>query len=211
MPTVIDGQTYYRTSELCKMAGISKATLFRWLNVGIIGDVVYKDRRGWRLFTEGDIARIKAETSRMMATRSEVIPKPADTVPHILVIDDDPVVGQLFKDTLQKHKYQVTTICDSREALKLITKRHFDLIFLDLKMSEFDGSELLRRVREMDNHAQVAIITGYPNSELMDRAMEQGPILVMKKPFGSDDVLKAVRASVSSAGIMSSKMSSGEV
>ena len=147
----------------------------------------------------------------MMATHSGVILKAVDTVPHILVIDDDPVIGQLFKDALEKHKYQVTTSCDSREALKLITKRHFDLIFLDLKMSGLDGSELLRRVREMDNHAQVAIITGYPDSELMDRAMEQGPFLVMKKPFGSDDILNVVRASVSSAGIMSSKTSSGEV
>lgn len=194
MPTVINGQTYYRTSEVCQMAGVSKATLFRWLNEGIIGDIVYKDRRGWRLFTEDHITRIKAETSRVMATRSEVIPKPVDMLPHILVIDDDPVVGQLFKDTLERHKYQVTAICDGRHALELVTKGYFDLIFLDLKMPEIDGNELLHRVRETDKHVPIAIITGYPNSELMDRATEQGPLLVMKKPLDSGDILEAVRS-----------------
>ena len=59
MPITIDEQTYYRTSEACQVAGISRATLFRWLKAGIIEDVAHKDRRGWRLFTENDISRIK--------------------------------------------------------------------------------------------------------------------------------------------------------
>ena len=207
MPIAFNGQTYYRTSEVCQMAGISKATLFRWLNEGILDDTLHKDRRGWRLFTEDDITRIKAETYKMTTTYSPRTPKPEDVVPSILVIDDEPTVGRLFKDTLQKHKYQVTTTCDSREALKLVTKRRFDLIFLDLKMPEIDGSELLRRIRSMDNHVQVAIITGYPSDELIDRAMEQGPFMVMKKPFRNGDILKAVRSFVLTGGTKSSKMS----
>jgi len=47
------------------MAGISRATLFRWLKVGIIDDVVHKDRKGWRLFTGNDINRIKSEAIRI--------------------------------------------------------------------------------------------------------------------------------------------------
>ena len=64
MPITISGQIYYRTAEACQRAGISKATLFRWLEVGIIADVANKDRRGWRLFTKDDIKRIKTEASR---------------------------------------------------------------------------------------------------------------------------------------------------
>ena len=65
----INNQTYYRTSEACQMAGISKATLFRWLKVGILEDVVCKDRKGWRLFTEDDIKRIKSEVTRVSRAR----------------------------------------------------------------------------------------------------------------------------------------------
>jgi len=58
------GQTYYRTSEACKRAGISRATFFRWLKAGTIEDVAQRDRRGWRLFTQADIVRIRREAGR---------------------------------------------------------------------------------------------------------------------------------------------------
>ena len=61
----INGQTYYRTSEACQRGGISKATLFRWFKVGILEDVERKDRKGWRLFTEKDIDRIKSEATKV--------------------------------------------------------------------------------------------------------------------------------------------------
>ena len=65
MSTKINGQTYYSTSEACQLAGISKATLFRWFKAGILEDVERKDRKGWRLFTEDDINKIKSEATRL--------------------------------------------------------------------------------------------------------------------------------------------------
>ena len=44
--------------------GISRATLFRWLKTGILKKS-YKDRRGWRLFTEDDVNKIQAETNKV--------------------------------------------------------------------------------------------------------------------------------------------------
>ncbi len=61
----INGQTYYRTSEACQGAGISRATLFRWLKAGVLEDIVFRDRKGWRLFTRDDIDRIKSEATRL--------------------------------------------------------------------------------------------------------------------------------------------------
>lgn len=65
----INNQTYYRTSEACERAGISRATLFRWIKAGIIEDVMPRDRKGWRLFTEDDINRIKSEATRVSRGR----------------------------------------------------------------------------------------------------------------------------------------------
>ena len=64
MPVDIKGQVYYGASEVCAKTGISRATLFRWLKAGIL-DKSYRDRRGWRLFTEHDLAKIKAETHKI--------------------------------------------------------------------------------------------------------------------------------------------------
>jgi hypothetical protein len=64
----INGQMYYRTLEACQMAGVSRATLFRWLKAGILEDVMTRDRKGWRLFTEDDINRIKSEATRVISS-----------------------------------------------------------------------------------------------------------------------------------------------
>ena len=111
---------------------------------------------------------------------------------HILVIDDEPVIGQLFRDSLDKNGYRVTTSLNSLEALELVAKQQFDLIFLDLVMPEIDGSELFRHIRKTDKQVPIAIITGYPNSELLIKAKEQGPFIIMIKPFTDDDILQAV-------------------
>ena len=64
MPTEINGEVYYITSEMCEEAGISRPTLFRWLRQGVLKEI-RKDRRGWRLFTEEELNKIKAETRRI--------------------------------------------------------------------------------------------------------------------------------------------------
>jgi predicted site-specific integrase-resolvase len=67
MPVVINDQTYYRTAEVCRMIGISRNTLFRWLREGIFSDVEYRDWRGWRLFTPAQMETIKTKTSHVTA------------------------------------------------------------------------------------------------------------------------------------------------
>jgi len=65
MPTTIRGTLYYRTSEACRIAGISKNTFFRWLRSGDFDDVSTADRHGWRLFTEQDLKRLCGKAQRV--------------------------------------------------------------------------------------------------------------------------------------------------
>jgi predicted site-specific integrase-resolvase len=67
MPVVINDRTYYRTAEFCRMVGISRNTLFRWLKEGMISDVDYRDWRGWRLFTTAQLETIRAKTNHVTA------------------------------------------------------------------------------------------------------------------------------------------------
>ena len=71
MPIEINGQTYYRTLEACMKTGISRATLFRWLKTSVLKNS-YRDRRGWRLFTEDDLNTIRAEVNRVEAEDSSL-------------------------------------------------------------------------------------------------------------------------------------------
>ena len=65
MPIKINGENYYRTSEAAQLAGISRSTLLRWIDQGIIGGESRRDRREWRLFTEADIKRIENEANHV--------------------------------------------------------------------------------------------------------------------------------------------------
>ena len=64
MSIEIDGQVYYRTSEACKKTGVSRATLFRWLKAGIL-EKYHNDRRGWRIFREEDLTKIRVEARKI--------------------------------------------------------------------------------------------------------------------------------------------------
>ena len=64
MARKIKGRTYLSTGEACQKAGISRSTLFRWLREGVLIDTYLKDRNGWRLFSEKDVAAIHAEAVR---------------------------------------------------------------------------------------------------------------------------------------------------
>ena len=68
MATPIRNRPYYRTTEACKMAGISRSTVLRWFRSNTIKDVTHRDRRGWRLFTEADIERIRYEADKAIET-----------------------------------------------------------------------------------------------------------------------------------------------
>jgi len=66
MPIKINGETYYRTSEVCRIVGISKTTFFRWLKDSIFKEAEHRDRRGWRIFTKAELNTFKAEANRII-------------------------------------------------------------------------------------------------------------------------------------------------
>ena len=65
MPKKINGQIYYRTAEVYRTIGIGKNTLYRWLQNGILGEGDRRDRRGWRLFTQDDLDKLKMENDQV--------------------------------------------------------------------------------------------------------------------------------------------------
>ena len=68
MPIIMNGHTYYRTVEVCRIVRISKSTLFRSLRQGVFREAAHRDRRGWRLFTKEEIDMLNAEVNRVTET-----------------------------------------------------------------------------------------------------------------------------------------------
>jgi hypothetical protein len=64
VPKEINSQQFYSATETCALIGISRATLQRWIQKGILIKI-RRDRRGFRLFTEDDLNLLKAESERI--------------------------------------------------------------------------------------------------------------------------------------------------
>ena len=110
---------------------------------------------------------------------------------NILVVDDEEVVRELFRESLEEQGHTVVTARDGAEGFELVKQQEFDLVFLDLKMPGMDGAELLRQTKTIKPSLIVTIITGYPDSEMMAQALAQGPFGVMNKPFSEQDIIEA--------------------
>ncbi len=113
---------------------------------------------------------------------------------NILVVDDEEMVRLLFKATLEDLGHRVIGAETASEGLELVKQQDFDLIFLDLKMSGMDGAELFHQIKTIKPKLPVIIITGYPDSEIMARALAYGPFGIMNKPFGESDIVGAVNS-----------------
>ena len=117
----------------------------------------------------------------------------AEEVRHgVLVVDDDEVIRELFRNTLEEEGITVVTTATSAEGLQQVRQRGFGLAFLDLEMPDMDGAELFRQIKIIRPGQPVIIITGYPDSEMMKRALNEGPCGVMNKPFDASAILAAV-------------------
>jgi len=113
-------------------------------------------------------------------------------VAKILVIDDEEEICTLFQDALEESGHAVATITDPIKAIEMIKSQNYDLVFLDLKMPVMDGAELFSHIRKAKPDLPVTVITGFPDSDLMMKALAHGPLGVIKKPFRGADILAAV-------------------
>ena len=111
---------------------------------------------------------------------------------NILVVDDEESIRSLFKETLEELGHRVVVAKTGFEGLELVKQQDFDLVFLDLKMPRMVGDDLFGQLKAIKPRLPVTIITGYPDSGMMRRALAQGPFGVMNKPFGESDIIIAV-------------------
>jgi two-component system response regulator AtoC len=107
---------------------------------------------------------------------------------RILIADDDKAIGRSFFSVLSKMGLEAIAAGTGDEALKVIQGGDISLVFLDLKLPDMDGLQVLKRIKDIDDSILVIIITGYATIESAVEAMRLGAYDYIKKPFKSDAV-----------------------
>jgi len=107
----------------------------------------------------------------------------------ILVVDDERHMLKLFEKILTKQGHEVKTAASGTEAICLLEKNDFDLIFSDLMMPDLDGMDLLKKVKAGYSDIPFIVITAHGSIESAVEAMKTGAFDYLTKPFRKDDIL----------------------
>jgi len=113
--------------------------------------------------------------------------------PTVLVVDDDLGIQELFKTFLKKIGFRRMVVGTAKEAISILRKQKFDLMFLDLQLPDAPGDQVYKTAKQIDPGLNVIVITGYPDSEILDRILQISPVTVLKKPLEIEQLSQTLK------------------
>ncbi|HEX6504052.1 MAG TPA: response regulator [Terriglobales bacterium] len=145
-------------------------------------------------------AMVSALEGAQRATSAALLP-PRHAGPNgkslqILVVEDTPVNQLLLVRMLEKMGHAATVAGNGKEALELLHKQSFDLIFMDVQMPEMDGFTATRKIREQEKesarHIPIVAMTAHAMKGDKDRCLEAGMDDYVAKPASGRDIAHAI-------------------
>jgi two-component system, OmpR family, KDP operon response regulator KdpE len=115
--------------------------------------------------------------------------------PRILVVDDEPQLTRVLRTGLKSRGYDVRAAADGLAGFEAFTDWHPDLVITDLAMPNVDGLELCRRLRAI-SQVPIIVLSAKGEEKTKVEALDLGADDFVTKPFGIDELLARVRASL---------------
>ena len=109
-------------------------------------------------------------------------------VEKIMVVDDEPIIRKSFEELLRPKRYSITSVGSLADAERLLKRDHFDLLFLDVKLPDGTGTDLLERLSKMPERPMIIMMSGYGTIESAVDCMRQGAFDYMLKPFSLNQI-----------------------
>lgn len=120
--------------------------------------------------------------------------------PRILVVDDEPQLTRVLRTGLSSHNYEVRVAADGLAGFEIFNDWHPDLVLADLAMPNVDGLELCRRLRAV-SQVPIIILSAKGEERVKVQALDLGADDYVTKPFGIDELLARIRASLRRAQV----------
>jgi NtrC-family two-component system response regulator AlgB len=102
---------------------------------------------------------------------------------RVLIIDDEENIRRTTAVALEGMGYESVGVGTGGEALKQLDKGHFDVAFLDLKLNEENGLDVLSELLKLDSRLQVVVFTAFASIETAVEAIRRGAVDYIPKPF----------------------------
>ncbi len=126
----------------------------------------------------------------------------ADGTPiRVLVVDDEPTLAEVLGSVLRYEGWDVRTAADGRTAVREARDFEPDAVILDIMLPDFDGLEVLRRIRGVNPHVCVLFLTAKDAVEDRIAGITAGGDDYVTKPFSLEEVLARLRGLLRRAGV----------
>jgi len=113
---------------------------------------------------------------------------------HILIVDDEASLRQMMARVLQRAGYEITTAANGKDGLALASEHLFDLIYLDIRMPDINGLEVLKTIHGNFPDIPVVLFTAQPDLHSALEALRQGATDYLLKPLKPQTVIDRTQA-----------------
>jgi len=108
----------------------------------------------------------------------------------ILIVEDDNDLCGIYKEILELYDFDVKIAVNGLEGVEKFKETKPSLVIMDADMPVLDGYKAFKQIKEIDNNAQVIIVTGFADNEPRSiEAIKEGLIKIISKPIGVNDLL----------------------
>lgn len=114
----------------------------------------------------------------------------------VLIVDDSGMARRTMRHILESAGYEVAEATDGLNALERFFLEKPDLVMLDLVMKGMYGLDVLTKLRELDPHVKVIVVTADIQTSSQDLVRDAGGVAFINKPFDKHDILSAVDATL---------------
>jgi len=114
----------------------------------------------------------------------------APSTNKVLVVDDEAVVVNSIRKVLTRKGYAIEEAFTCKDALARVFTHDYDLVLLDMKMSDGNGLDVLQRIKAKRPDLRVVIVTGYASVDTAVEAIKKGASDYMPKPFTPEELYK---------------------
>src|SRR3954466_2594104 len=124
----------------------------------------------------------------------------APTVPkrrrRILAIDDEPAMTEWLKMVIEAEGYEVRTALIGTRGEEIFKQWRPDVVVTDLMLPDLDGVALLRRLKEVDPHPEVIVISGQGTIARAVEAGQAGAFFFLEKPVSQDGLMNIISRAI---------------
>jgi DNA-binding NtrC family response regulator len=119
--------------------------------------------------------------------------------PEILIVDDEELICFVLTHLLKVHGYEARAATRGDDALRMIVERRPTLVIMDIRMPGLSGFDVLARIRELDPHLPVILMTALSSVRDAVDAIKAGAFDYVAKPFNNQDLIDTVERALRAA------------